>query len=147
MRILVLMAMLYGLWDLHPAHAQPASPRCKSVYADWYNGARPLSGVKCKAYIVPPIDSTGIATNTFNGSVYSIAIPVDTASSNAAGRVTIRVPLSSDLAPAGSRWRLVYEYLGRPLFDTQNLPTPNLSLTDTTTTCLQKATGATSVCP
>jgi len=144
-RIVTILAMLYGLADL--AYAQPAAPRVKTVYAYYANGAQWLSSVNMVATLVPPIDSTQFVHNTFNGSIYSTMIPVDSAQSGSNGRVAVRMPLTSDLSPTGTRVRIVVTWRGQTLFDTQDLATPNLALTDTTEVCLQKITGQTGTCP
>lgn len=148
-RMITLLAMLYGLWDLFPAvaQAQPAAASLKTIAAYWYVGSRPISGVDCYAYVVPPADSIQFATNS-NGAVYAAGVPIDSSQSGADGKMGIRVPLTSNITPTGTRIRLVYTYRGQTIFDTQNLPdTANLALTDTTWTCLQKITKRASTCP
>ena len=135
----VLLMMLFGFWDL--LYAAPPNTPLKTIYTWESNGPRYLSGAWVRATLVPPQDSTGVAYNTVSGTVYSRTTPVDSAMSGTDGKLAIRLPLTSDIAPGGSQWQLVCTYRGVERWSAK------VTLSDTTTECLIKILGQAASCP
>lgn len=136
--MMILLAMLFGFWDL--LTAAPPDARLKTIFSNESNGPHYISGVSVMATLVTPLDSTGVPYSTHSGVIYSTTTPVDSAQSDANGKWAIRLPLTSDISPGGCQWQLTASYRGSIRWQAK------VSLSDTTTTCLQKATGQTSTC-
>lgn len=135
--VLVALAMLYGLWDLVPA----ITVQTKPVYQYEYKGGDSLRNVIVVATLVCPPDSAGVLPYDTNSKVtYGYNMVVwDTSGVN--GKWLLRLPLTSNISPAGCRWHLRAVWRNEVRFTDKYITT-----VDTTTQCLKAVLGE-GTCP
>jgi hypothetical protein len=140
MRYLVLCVLIVlvavSLW------AAPPAARLKTIYGNESLGPRYIQGANVVAYLHVPLDSTGVPYSTHSGVIYSTSTPVDSSQTDANGKWAIRLPLTSDISPAGSVWHLTCTYRGQIRWDRDSV-----GFVDTTTECLMKVLHRAATCP